>query len=617
MTINKTVAVIDCGSQYCKVIDRKIRELGVKTELFPITVNPMHLKGYGAIILSGGPGSVYNNEIEQCHPGVFFIGIPVLGICYGMQLMNASFPEGNVSKGKSREDGPTEVELDTESLLFQGLNKKETVLLTHGDSVSRVAEDFKVIGRSDRCIAAIELTLPELNLYGADHRSTTHLYGLQFHPEVDITTCGQKIFSNFLFNISGLPRNSFSIETRVEEAIADIQKTVGDKNVTVLVSGGVDSCVCNALMIRALGEERVTAYYVDTGFMRAGETEQVRAALPNINILDKGTEFRELLTGVVDPEKKRHIIGDHFINLIEPYVEEGSFLAQGTLRPDLIESGSLVASQGGSADTIKTHHNDTPLARAKREEGLIIEPLKDYHKDEVRQIGRMLGLPEAIVERQPFPGPGLAIRTLCSHGQDTDRPEMVRMMEEQIPRRLEEDITKRFGCLGRVLPVRSVGIQGDGRTYNRCYNIFYPTFGQFDWKMLFKLAQEIPKEFHEINRVVVSLLPESSDIHELVPTYLDEETVEQCRRADHAAGEWHELKNCSQMPVVLLPVTFNGLRTAVLRTLVTNDFMTGLPYIPECTTGLIGTAFNVAAEANLSQVMYDLTSKPPGTTEWE
>eukprot|EP01129_Flabellula_baltica_P006133 TRINITY_DN2269_c0_g1_i1.p1 TRINITY_DN2269_c0_g1~~TRINITY_DN2269_c0_g1_i1.p1 ORF type:complete len:620 (+),score=121.01 TRINITY_DN2269_c0_g1_i1:429-2288(+) len=618
-----SIALLDCGSQYLKLIDKKIRSLNCSTTLFPIDTPVSELLSYDGVIISGGPDSVYAEGSLKCDP-LLFLGdhdLPVLGICYGMQLMNFYYG-GVVQKLSVREDGQTDISVDNSVALFEGLSTIERVLLTHGDSIVDVPEEIQSIASSRHAISGIKHVRKKQ-------------YGIQFHPEVDLSVNGIEMFKNFLFTICGC-KASFTLENRLEEEIKELRETVGDKDVVVLVSGGVDSTVCAKLLFSALNKDNVYAIHVDTGFMRDSESDMVKLSLEdsfeghNIKVLNCTDEFlngKTMINGqetaklceTTNPEEKRKIIGDTFIKIITEQIEQlgltNFYLAQGTLRPDLIESASKLAS--GKADTIKTHHNDTELVRQKRDEGLILEPLKDYHKDEVREIGELLGLPHEMVWRQPFPGPGLAVRILCQDESYSD-PEL-----DQIAKDLKGFNTDYFSV--HLLPIKSVGVQGDGRTYKYVAGIT-TNKTEINWDELFDIAKEIPQSTHAINRVVFIFGDHITQIDQsITPTRLTPDATAQLRQADKIfnADMIEHQADIAQAPVILTPLNFGiqGNRSIVLRPFITRDFMTGTPgrpniHFPEQT--LLETVTHITTQVpNISRVLYDLTGKPPGTTEWE
>lgn len=605
------VAILDAGSQFGKVIDRRVRELNVQSHIIPLDSADSELKKYDAIIISGGPESVYGDKAPKFNKNIFNLGLPVLGICYGMQLMNY-VSNGNVVKTDKREDGPCKITVDNKSLLFKDLDKTQEVLMSHGDSITKntISRLFTPTAFSGDLVAALE-------------NKTKKLYGVQFHPEVDLTLNGKKILKNFLFDIAGL-KGDFTMTSRQQQAIAYIRKIVGNKKVLVLVSGGVDSTVCAALLAKAINPKKIFALHIDNGFMRLNESKMVISALKkikiNVRLADASKQFWDQVDNTINPELKRQAIGDTFVKVAQAEIEKlgldpnNVVLAQGTLRPDLIESASTIASK--TADKIKTHHNDTQLVRDLRARGLVVEPLRELHKDEVRSLGLELGLPKKLIQRQPFPGPGLAIRIICS-----DQPYITSEFKE-ISKELKKYNTA--GLSVNLLPIQTVGVQGDGRTYSYLAGIS----GAKDWKKLISLAREIPKKIHQINRIVYIFGKKiDKPITQITKTYLTPDVIKQLQLADDIVNKIlfknNLIKKLSQVPVILFPVNFGqeNFRSIAIRTFITNDFMTGVPAVPG-----IDIPIKVVNEMvreilknvpSISRVVYDLTSKPPGTTEWE
>jgi len=630
------VAILDAGAQYGKLIDRRVRELHVESDMLPLDTPPEKLTGYGAIIISGGPGSCYEPNAPAFNKGVLKMGLPVLGVCYGYQLMNHC-EGGEVKKASKREDLQETITLDCkESLLYAGLKEQETALLTHGDAVTKVAPSFRATAWSKGDVVGIEC-------------AARKLYGTQFHPEVDLTENGRLIIQNFLERISGI-KPSFTPKSRHQAALDEIRATVGSKEILVLVSGGVDSSVCAALCREAVGPERVHAVHIDHGFMRKDESDDVQKALAkvdiNLHMVRCGAEFAAAKTKTAKgkeigplrdctaPEDKRMIIGDTFMRVTEDTVrklgikENNVYLAQGTLRPDLIESGSHLASS--KADVIKTHHNDTALVRALRDQGKIVEPLRDFHKDEVRELGTTLGLPKHLVWRQPFPGPGLAIRVLCSDGTPAtplppaDIDKVKQLVKKHCPSMAYSVVQ---------LPVLTVGVQGDCRSYKSPIALSLPMGtdpSKIKWNELFEIAKYVPAEVPTVSRTCFMWGPplesDSEGARDVTPTYCSVDVMDQLREADAivtAAILENDLHySLSQVPVVLFPASFGlkGHRSIALRPFITRDFMTGKPAIPgqDLPVQVLDEMVKkIGKVKGISRVVYDLTAKPPGTTEWE
>ena len=614
------LAILDCGGQYTKVIDRRVRELGVKSDIFPISIKSDELKDYGSIILSGGPNNIGESERLNFDEKVFELGVPVLGICYGMQLMSDHFG-GVVASDVKKEYGQCEVWIDTNAPIFDGLEETQQVLMSHGDTVKVKPEGFEVIAKSGDAIAGI----------GDVKRK---MYGFQFHPEVDLTEQGMKMLENFIRKVAEY-KEVYELDDRIQTSIKMIQEKVGDNKIIVLVSGGVDSAVTAALLVKALNPDNIYAIHVDSGFMRKNESDIVCENLKKLgmkNLIRENAKdyfFNTIvetedgpigpLVDTVDPEKKRRIIGEVFIQVTNRVIErlgldkENTFIAQGTLRPDLIESGNPDIS--GFAHKIKTHHNDVEVIRQARKKGLIVETNADWHKDEVRRVARKLGLEEKIASRQPFPGPGLAIRLICH-----DKTEEIEILPEDVQKlnSILEDTSEK----GQILPIKSVGVQGDARSYrNLC--LMEGNKLDFDWKEVTSKAKEITDSINSINRVGYIL--NKSNLQEEIKCFdmrICDEAVDLLRELDNIVTTNLESAKVNQTFAVLIPIGITMKYSVAIRTFVTNDFMTGRP-------GEIGKEVekkdieNIVNEIEskfgdkIEFIIYDVTSKPPATTEWQ
>ena len=492
------IIVLDFGSQYNQLITRRIREFGVFSELLHNDITAEEIKKHGAvkgIIFSGGPHSVYESGAFTVDPEIFELGIPVLGICYGMQLTTHLFG-GTVESSPTREYGPAKVEVfNTDSGIFQGLSTSEEVLMSHGDRITAIPEGFTVTASNDHTpFAAFEN--PERNIYGA-----------QFHPEVRHSIHGNDMLKNFVFNICGAT-GDWTMANFIEMEIEKIREKVGNKKVLLGLSGGVDSSVVGVLLQKAIGDQ-LTCIFVDHGLLRNQVMESLSGKFGlNIIRVNAKERFLSKLKGVSDPEQKRKIIGNEFVYVFDDEaakLTDVDFLAQGTLYTDIIESGTK------TAQTIKSHHNVGGLPEDMQFE--LIEPLNTLFKDEVRTLGTALGMPDSIVWRQPFPGPGLGIRVL---GEVTEEKlEIVResdaILREEIAKNgLERDVWQYF----TVLPgIRSVGVMGDGRTYDYTIGIRAVTsidgmtsdFARIPWEVLQTISARIVNEVGHVNRVVYDI----------------------------------------------------------------------------------------------------------------
>ncbi len=588
--------VLDTGGQYCHLIARKIRELGVYSEVKPSETPANQLQGAKALIISGGPSSVYDAGSPTVDPAIFDSGAAVLGICYGLQLA-AHLLGGKVEKVDRGEYGRALLEVRQQSPLMNGwAGDARQVWMSHRDTVVALPGGFTGLAVTDTCP------------YAAVADEVRRIYGVQFHPEVVHTHEGSRLLRNFLFDIAGCEPD-WDPSQVVEQLEEEIRQVVGGRKVFFFISGGVDSTVAYTLSLRALGADRVRGIYVDTGLMRKDETQFVRDLFgslgggASVHVAEAEEHFLAKLEGVVEPERKRHQIGQEFLeeqNRIletEHFLEEEWILGQGTIYPDTIESGGTA-----KADLIKTHHNRVEGIQRLMAENRIVEPLHNLYKDEVREVGAQLGIPHAFLHRHPFPGPGLAIRCLCA----AETGEVERMEG------------------GWLLPLHSVGVQGDSRSYKPVLLMDLPaSWPDCGWDTAYARATELINVNDRFNRVVLQPVPGNvlAERCKVRPASITRERLHLLREADALVRQMCADSGFEnevwQFPVILAPFGVEEVTdSVVLRPIQSVDGMTaqsvGMRYalLQELCNRLL-TLRGVAC------VLYDLTHKPPGTIEWE
>ena len=661
MSSSNEIAILDFGFQYTHLIARRIRELGVVSHIYPNDVPFKKIKNAVGIILSGGPRSVVREPILPYDPELFKKKLPILGLCYGQQLM-AQVLGGSVTSGGGREYGLAKMTV-TKSPLFKNVKKNTTVWMSHGDHVAKLPKRFTTIAETGN--GSITAMADEKNKH----------YGLQFHPEVTHTKEGRVMLENFIFDICKAKKN-WSTNQMLAEIEDEIRKQANTviptthslrsvqtpeeslaqspngqslskpeiprrprglarddkkKNVFLLVSGGVDSTVCFALLEKVLGKKRVYGLHIDNGFMRLNETKKITVALKklgydNLHIYNAEKEFLGALKGVSEPEQKRKIIGNLFLDITDRIMKKKDLdsdkwlLGQGTIYPDTIESGGTK-----NADVIKTHHNRVPRVQQMIAEGKIIEPIKELYKDEVRAIGMRLGLPKELVWRHPFPGPGLAIRCLCSEGSSEVATPFCH------PERSEGSLAHQSIGFFK-LPIKSVGVQGDERSYAHPAVIVSPLpRGEGrrvratrwpDWKKLATLSPTITNTHKDINRVLWLVSGEEKKLTEakLNKAFLTKKRLELLRTIDDivmsAIAKDPRCNKIWQLPTILIPFGYNHGESIVLRPFESEEVMTvSFGKIPANILQKIIKKINALNAIDF--IFYDLTNKPPGTVEWE
>lgn len=600
------IAVIDFGGQYAHLIANRIRRLGVFAEiLIPQNIIDVReeLKEYKGIILSGGPQSVLGKSSPKIDPEIFEIGTPILGICYGLQSTVHAL-KGKVKKGKGGEYGSSKLKIAGKSKLFASVKKTSTAWMSHGDEVVKLPDGFVCTASTDDCtFAAIEKT--------GGRGQGAGIFGVQFHPEVVHTEAGEKILKNFLAITKA--KKSWSLDKFLKEEISRIKKQVGKRKVFMLVSGGVDSAVGFALLEKALGKKNVFGLMVDTGLLRQNEADEVRKSLKkagfdNLKIVNEGSHFLAALKNITDPEEKRRVIGRVFLKVQRKALKRLRFnprewlLGQGTIYPDTIESAG-----SENADKIKTHHNRVAEIEAMIEKGLVVEPLAQLYKDEVREVGKKLKLPKSLIERHPFPGPGLGVRILCGSAE-----------KPKTTNKIETEIKRKWKMSGKILPIRSVGVQGDARSYAHPVALFTASR---DLEKLNEIATWAVNKFSEVNRVVLCL--SSGKAPRMFQNHgpkLTKSRVDLLQEADEIVNTTLNAKKLYlkvwQFPVVLAPIFDKEGESIILRPVNSEEAMTAnfarLPkgFLSEVTKKLTKLS-------EVEHVFLDITNKPPGTIEWE
>ena len=602
-----TIAVIDFGGQYAHLIATKVRRLQVYAEIRQ-PEDPIEMfREYKGIIISGSPSFSAFGEDSGYTKAIYDLPIPILGFCFGHQEIAKHYGGKIVHGGK--EWGHTELHVCADSPVFKGLGQTEQVWMSHFDTVTEIGPDFEEIGWSQLGQEG------DVHRFAAIASDKLKRYGFQFHPEVDDTVNGEKMIRNFVLDVCAcLP--TWTMGNYVEEQIGRIRERVGNDSVFLLASGGIDSTVCAVLLGRALGPERLHLLHVDNGLMRKDESRAVIERFMqmglgrNLHFVDASEDFLRALKGLIEPEKKRLAIGNTFIAVFEREAKAlgiaGHLLGQGTIYPDTIETGATKRS-----DTIKTHHNRVPLVEEMIKQGRVIEPLAELYKVEVRELGERLGLDRDMVWKHPFPGPGLGVRLLCNSGA-ADTTEFERMVPEV------KAAAGKFGIEAEVLPIRSVGVKADLRAYE------HPVLLSADrpWEKIVEAAGTIFRDVYGINRCVWNLAGGSPRAFEPLSATVTRERLDLLREADALVMDGLRRHNVYdeiwQCPTVLVPLRIDGQgrEMVIVRPIHSERAMTARPArLPDALIAELKR--DILALPGVSGLGLDVTSKPPGTIEWE
>lgn len=600
------IAVIDFGGQYAHLIATKVRRRGVLAEIRQPEDPLEAFHGFKGIIISGSPSLSSHGE-DSAYTDVYGLDVPILGFCFGHQEIAKRYG-GEVVHG-GREWGRADLHIQGEHPLFKGLEPVEQVWMSHYDSVVSVGPEFRELGYS------VSDQEGNGHRYAAIGSDTLRRYGFQFHPEVDDTVHGDDMIANFVLEICGCVP-SWSMDAFLDAEVEKVKAQVGDESVFLLASGGVDSTVAAVLLGRALGPGRLHLLHIDNGLMRKDESAQVLRMFETLGLAehlhfrDASDAFLQALEGVVEPEAKRRLIGDAFISVFQEEAERlgiaHHLLGQGTIYPDTIETGGT-----RRADTIKTHHNRVPVIEEMLARGRVVEPLAELYKVEVRELGERLGIPREALRRHPFPGPGLGVRVLCGDGTpDTEGFDALAPAAEAL--------AASFGLRSLALPIRSVGVKADLRAYE------HPVLlsGDVAWTRLIEAVSAITARVPGVNRCVWNLGPgHPASAHPVAGT-VTRPRLDLLREADHvvmealrAHGLYDEVWQC---PTVLLPLALGGEEgeTVVVRPVRSRRAMTATPVeLPGAVLGALREG--ILSLAGVSGLLLDVTSKPPGTIEWE
>ncbi len=605
------LVVLDFGGQYAHLIARRFRSLGYYTEIALPSTDAKLISDAKGIVFSGGPSSVYAQDKPDFNTEILSLNIPILGLCYGHQLIAHSYG-GRVDKAQIGEFGFAELITTITTPVTDGISGKNQVWMSHSDEVLSVPDNFEITGYTKDCMVA-------------SYRSKDNLrFGFQFHAEVKDTPIGDRLFDNFAKHCK-MPLN-WNADKVLEFIKNEIKNSAKDKQVLLFLSGGVDSSVAFALLNETLGKERVLGLYINNGFMRKNETEQIKkryndSGYDNFIVENAEDDFLQAVYQLTDPQKKRMAVGETFLKIRDKVVdrlkldENKWLLAQGTLYPDIIESGGTK-----HARVIKTHHNRVDGIQKLIEKGLVIEPLKDLYKDEVRVIGKKLGLNDELVYRHPFPGPGISINVLCSDGTFSEADKL-QITEEQIQNAGLERIIADFSFKTYAIPVKSVGVQGDFRTYA------YPAVVAFDdlknnfpgWETLDKVSSHLTNNISLINRTILELY--RKDGLRLIKGYCDKQRLDMVREADEIVIS--NLRKSGWYSKVFQHLTINipyacspGRCSLVLRPVFSEDVMTAR--FARLDEELL---FKISDEIKkldfIDGLYYDITNKPPATFGWE